>query len=177
MIIANRTLTAREFYECYTGIGTMLPCDTFNETKDMLSCSYSPIKIRRGIDPKDINTLNPKKPYVIVKFLSEDRKNHESLVILIQKKYLNRFGQKLIKLGINPVLNHKLDAIMNPQDNILDSITFQDLIDAVANNCKSINSVTVEEELRRLLNLETTKMKIRLIKHLSEIIERAGGES
>lgn len=177
MLIANRTLTTKEFYECYTGVGTMRDFNTFNETKETLLCIWHPIEIKRGVDLKDINTLDPKKPYVVVKFLTEDRKSYESLVMLIQKRYLNQFEKQLIKLGINSIPNCTPNTTMLPQDNILDSIKSQDLIDAVANNCKSINSITVEQELKRLLNLETAKMKIRLRKHLKEIIERAGGES
>lgn len=60
-----------------------------------------------------------------------------------------------------------------PSDNLLDGLTFDDLILAVRCNCRTIDRVAVQMELNRILATQRQDMIFLLEKNMNQIIAEA----
>lgn len=67
----------------------------------------------------------------------------------------------------------KLGVDLFKEDNLLDSITFDELILTVHCNCREIAPKTVREELRRILDYKRQDMEELLRINMDTIIEEA----
>ena len=66
----------------------------------------------------------------------------------------------------------KLGEDLYPEDNILDGITFDDLILAV-HQCRVVNRATVQAELNQILSQKRQDMMFLLEKNMEVIIQKA----
>ena len=66
----------------------------------------------------------------------------------------------------------KLGKDLYPEDNLLDGITFDDLILAV-HQCRTINQATVHSELNEILAQRRQEMMFLLEKNMDVIIQKA----
>ena len=67
----------------------------------------------------------------------------------------------------------KLGVDLSTHDNLLDGVTFDDLILAVQCNCPVINRATVHTELNRILSSRTQDMMHLLQNNMEEIMKAA----
>lgn len=67
----------------------------------------------------------------------------------------------------------KLGEDIDRNDNLLDSISFDELILTVHCNCQEITQEVVEKELNRILEIRMQDMKYLLEKNIDEIITEA----
>ena len=67
----------------------------------------------------------------------------------------------------------KLGDDLNTSDNLLDGITFDDLILAVHHNCREITPGAVRGELAQYIEMRFYDMKVLLERNMDEIIEEA----
>lgn len=67
----------------------------------------------------------------------------------------------------------KFGEDLSENDNLLDGITFEELITTVRCNCPTINSKTVRTELKRILGIRQQDMKYLLEENMDAIIAAA----
>ena len=67
----------------------------------------------------------------------------------------------------------ELGEDLDRYDNLLDSISFDELIVTVHCNCREITQEAVEKELSRILEIRMQDMKYLLEKNIEEIITEA----
>lgn len=67
----------------------------------------------------------------------------------------------------------ELGEDIDRHDNLLDSISFDELIVTVHCNCQEITQEAVEKELNRILEIRMQDMKYLLEKNIEEIITEA----
>mgnify|MGYP005876405247 CR=1 FL=1 len=67
----------------------------------------------------------------------------------------------------------KLGVDLSPEDNILDGITFYDLIIAVHCNCQTIDDESVKRTFHEILSQRRQDMMYLLKNNMEEIIEAA----
>lgn len=67
----------------------------------------------------------------------------------------------------------KLGVDLDTYDNLLDGLTFDDLILAVHHNCRTITPEAVEKELDEMLASRMQDMRFLLEKNMSAIMEEA----
>lgn len=67
----------------------------------------------------------------------------------------------------------KLGEDIDRHDNLLDSISFDELIVTVHCNCREITQEAVKKELNRILEIRMQDMKYLLEKNVDEIIAEA----
>ena len=70
----------------------------------------------------------------------------------------------------------KLGDDLYPEDNILDGITFQELITTVHCNCKTVTPKAVLQEFETILAIRMEDARFILRNNLSEIMQNAGKE-
>ena len=69
--------------------------------------------------------------------------------------------------------NWKLGEDVYPEDNILDGITFQEVIMTVHCNCREITYDAIRKEVSTLLKMRIEDMKILMEKNLAVIVDEA----
>lgn len=69
--------------------------------------------------------------------------------------------------------NWKLGEDVFPEDNLLDGITFQEVIMTVHCNCREITCDAVRKEVLTLLEMRIEDMKVLMEKNLAVIAEEA----
>lgn len=70
----------------------------------------------------------------------------------------------------------KLGNDLYPEDNILDGITFQELITTVHCNCRTVTPEAVMQEFETILAIRMEDARFLLRNNLSEIMQNAGKE-
>lgn len=69
----------------------------------------------------------------------------------------------------------KLGDDLSVEDNLLDEITFKELITTIRCNCQCITPENVQRELNRIMEIRIQDMKYLLENNIDEIIEKAIG--
>ena len=67
----------------------------------------------------------------------------------------------------------RLNEDLVKSDNLLDNVTFEELITTVRCNCPTINSKTVRAELKRILEIRQQDMEYLLKENMDVIIDEA----
>ena len=92
-ILSDEILTASYFAELMTGY-YFTQCDTFRETQNHLAANH--VFIQNGWKLSEINKIPPSATCVFVQFSKEDcYTEYETLIIRVNKKYLNKFTKRL----------------------------------------------------------------------------------
>lgn len=68
---------------------------------------------------------------------------------------------------------YKIGEDLNEDDNLLDPITFRDVILAVHCNCRTINPDAVRETLREILDMRLDDMTELMKRNMDEVIRLA----
>lgn len=67
----------------------------------------------------------------------------------------------------------RIEEDMVTSDNLLDAVTFDDLILAAHCNCRTVTPETVRKELREILDIRKQDMMFLLEKNMDVIIQKA----
>lgn len=73
--------------------------------------------------------------------------------------------------------NWKLGIDLSMEDNLLDPITFEDLILSIKCNCKFINRVSIRKELDSIVSQRLEDMEYLLENNFIELVEELKGEN